>query len=345
MQQQNETRSASRASINNPPGSIGTPRRLGLPRYALAFCALLVLAGCSRPAFLAQPVPTKTGETLVRIENSGTTRVRLQRDAQAAPWDAVSMRNAGDGPLRKVRFWDMGRRSLVLTPAGVKPGDVYTPFTMLPSEELALTAPSAPNAPADQIFGILHWISPNDPVQLAGSFTRTNRARGIENGNIMLTPAEGNEAYVQMELSAPLSYERVRIAWEAEPAPFEPQLWFNLDGDVWARQPLAHRVDWLHPADITQAIAGRRRFWLRLVYEVPREGMSEAGSAAEPPESLIIRRIRIDRQLQGPGGLKDWKTGRNEFDIHAEGKEPNLELRINGKKAQPAPTPATQPKP
>ena len=335
MQQQNATRGARPAPMHDSPGSAGV-----LARF-FGLCALLLLAGCSRPDFYAKAIPSKTGETLVRVENPGTTRVQLERGAQAGAWDAFSMRNAGDGPLRKVQFWDMGRHSLVVTPTGVKAGDVYTPFTMMPGEELALTAPSSPNAPADQLFGILHWISPRDPQQLAGALTRIQRARGIENGSIILTPAEGNEAYVQMELSAPLSYESVRIAWEAEPEPFEPQLWFNLDGDVWARQPLAHRVDWLHPADITQAIAGRRRFWLRLVYEVPKEGSSESGTSAAPPESLIIRRIRIDRQLQGPGELKKWKTGRNDFDVRLEGKDPNLEIRVNGKKPL-APPPATQ---
>jgi hypothetical protein len=311
-------------------------RRVRGSMKVLGICALALLAGCSRPAFIARPVPTQTGEVLVRIENPGTTRVEVERGKQTPPWDALAMRNAGNAPLRNLQFWGLGRHSLIVSPGGeVKPESVYSPFALLPGEELALSSPTGPKAPQGQIFGILHWLSPGAPEQLGGCFMRVKNARIVENGAIALTPGEG-EAYVQLELSAPLTYESVRLAWEAEPAPYEPQVWFNLSGDVWARKPLASRVDWLHPAELAPTIAGYRRFWIRLVYEVPKAGSKEAGRG-EPPQTLIIKRIRIDREMQGPGKLKSWKTGKNSFDVTVEGKDVNLEIRMRGKKAEAKP--------
>ena len=89
----------------------------------------------------------------------------------------------------------------------------------------------------------------------------------------------------------------------------------NLDGDVWTRLgrlPNQPRVDWMHPIDLSSRVAGNHRFWLRLVYEVPPSGSHESG-AASAPQSLVLRRIRFDSEVQGPGRLRTWRNGANEI--------------------------------
>jgi hypothetical protein len=310
----------------------------GQPRFVKPALALILLAlalalnacghGAAGPAPI-QPAPLPGGGSLIRIEQSGVSRVAVERPAGVSiPWEVLSLRNAGVTPLRNVDFWSQGRTSLLLPPGGnFKPEDLYTPFTLLPGEDFALSAPTG----TEQLFGILQWLSPRDPKSLRGSFQNMKNAKIRPDGTIALTPGK-SEAWLQFDLTAPLTYSSVRVAWEAEPEPISPQLWINLEGDVWARIPQPRpRVDWLHPADITQTVAGNRHFWLRLVYEIPEEGQTEAG-AALAAETLVLRRIRIDREVQGPGHLRAWRPGTNLFDLSLQGRsKPELEIRIKGK--------------
>lgn len=303
-----------------------TPHPVPL-RLALSAAVLLLLFACARPAFFTRGAPTPKGEMLARIDHAGTTRVAVERDKKAPAWTAASMRNAAITPIHTLQFWATGATSLLDAPSrAFKPSDVYAPFGLLPGEELALSVPAA-----DQVFGILHWLSPRDADQLKGAIMRSKRAAFDASGHIILAPA-GADAYVQFDLSAPLNYTSVRIAWDAEPAPFQPQLWLNLDGETWVRQLQQERVTWYEPAEMKAKIGGTRHFWIRLGYEIPRGGSREGG-LGPAPEQLTIRRIRIDREFQGPGQLKRWKSGRNQFDVQlTTGANPELEVRLTGGK-------------
>lgn len=312
-------------TASSAPSSSPTRLRPLLPalRLLVAVCALLLLVACARPAFVAQGSPTKNGELLARVEHSGSTRVIVDHDKKSPVWSAVSMRNAAATPIQSLQFWGSGSSSLLTSPGrAFKPTEVYAPFGLLPGEELALSAPGA-----DQIFGILHWLSPRDPDQLKGALMRSKRASFDSSGGILLTPSM-SDAFVQFDLSSPLNYSAVHIAWEADPAPFEPQLWLNLDGETWIRQLQQERVTWYQPADLKAKVGGSRHFWIRLAYEIPKGGTREGG-LGPAPEQITIRRIRIDRELQGPGRLKRWKNGANQFDVTIKGgAHPELEIRL-----------------
>jgi hypothetical protein len=271
--------------------------------------------------------------TFARVEAAGLTRVQAERGRQTPAWETVSLLNAGAEPVQGIQLWGTGRTSL-LAPISrrIKPADLYAPFSLLPGEVAALTGP----ATADQITGLLNWSAPRDLAMLKGSIQRSQRAEFTADGGIVLTPGR-EPAWVQFELGAPLIYSSVRVAWIAEPAPTEPYMMLSVDGNTWIRvprRPDQPRVDWQHPLDLTDRVAGLRRFWIRLAYEVsPSLATRERGGSARPPESLRLRRLRIDREMQGPGRLRKWRTGLNEFDVSIPGPaRPELEIRLSGGK-------------
>ena len=141
---------------------------------------------------------------LVRIDTPGTSRVHLQRERRDLPWEALSMRNAGTAPIRDLKFWGAGRFSLIVAPGGdFKTEEVYNPFSLLPGEEFALSAPQSNN----QVFGIFNWQTPRDAKLLQGSIMRSHQAKVNGDGTIVLIPGKA-EAWVQFELSCAAELQR-----------------------------------------------------------------------------------------------------------------------------------------
>lgn len=322
-----EDRGASRVVEAGPLRGAGRRVR----RALAALGALLLASACAHSPVKLQAMTAAGQGMTARIETAGLTRIQVARDRQSPPWDTVSLLNAAAAPLQGIQLWDAGRSSLLTTAGGkTRTTDLYAPFALLPGEVLALTAP----ATADQLTGLLSWETPREPARLKGSLARIQRAECREDGSIVLTPGK-SAAWVQLELSAPLTFTSARIAWEAEPAPSEPYLMLSLDGDTWirvGRRPEQPRVDWQHPLDLSERVAGIRRFFIRVAYEVPATGSHEPGGA-RAPEALRLRRLRVDREVQGPGRLRKWGAGINEFDVTIKSPaQPELELRLSGGK-------------
>jgi len=70
-------------------------------------------------------------------------------------------------------------------------------------------------------------------------------------------------------------------------------------------------VDWLHPIDLTQYVTGQRHFWIRVAYD------SDLAHGKGPIPTLIIERMRLEREVRGAGSLRKWRNGKNNLRVNS----------------------------
>jgi hypothetical protein len=248
------------------------------------------------------------------------TRVLIARPAAQAPWPGFSLLASGNQPVRQIRFWGLGRNDLVAPPATEKATEVFAPFDLLPRESCALTVDAA-GALASTLRGLCLWELPASAEALQGALRRS-AGLNWDTTHGLLLGTNGATALLEFAFSAPLPHSRVEMAWDFAPAVAEPEIWLSLDGEAWVKQS-GRRVaqPWSEPLDLTAAVHGQRRFMLRV--QIPGERFAETGP-------VVLRRLRVEREFQAPGRLREWRPGLNEISLKIAGRSGPLELRWLG---------------
>lgn len=295
-------------------------------------CLLLVtgLGGCYHPPRRVEAQAGADGMPRVAITAPGLTRVLIARPAAQAPWPGFSLQASGNQPVRQIRFWGLGRNDLVAPSAAAKTEEVFTPFDLLPRESCALTvdsagalvkADAAKAPPASTLRGLCLWELPASAEALQAALRRS-AGLNWDTTHGLLLGTNGATALLEFAFSSPLPHSRVEMAWDFAPAATEPEIWLSLDGEAWVKQS-ARRVaqPWNEPLDLTAAVHGQRRFMLRV--QIPGERFAETGP-------VVLRRLRIEREFQAPGRLREWRPGLNEISLQIAGGSGPLELRWLG---------------
>jgi hypothetical protein len=280
--------------------------------------AALLFIGCAGRLVYTQAPVSQNAEVAVSLEGRGEHRVLVRRQASSPPWNTLLLRNAGGAPLKGVQLWGLGGMDLIELDAATAETRLQ-PFALLPGEQLVVTSTGVAGTSSRLLTGTLAWQWPPTDAP-SGWPGGTRNARRREDGAIELNP-RGDQAWVELSLEAPIALKGMRVAWEAEGPADALAPWVSSDGKTWMKIAPPRRVDLQRPMELGDMAAGHRRVALRLAC---------AGSATGGGP-LILRRLRLEREIEAPGGLRLWPAGLSEarlaFRAPSDGR---LTLRLMG---------------
>jgi hypothetical protein len=118
-----------------------------------------------------------------------------------------------------------------------------------------------------------------------------------------MRPPGEDEARIEIVLDAPAPPRWARLACETDAPPGTLQAWIQSKDGAWIRLRQNDALDFRHPLEVKQeAIQWGRRVPIRLSCSFGQGSRGEA----------TVRRLRIESQVEVPGGLRPWPAGQAE---------------------------------
>lgn len=301
----------------------------------LAVAGLIALAACSRLPGRLKAQTAANGDARITLTHAGPSGIVFELPPKGQPWKTLGLHNAGTSMIKGVALWGLGGASTFAAPVREKKGkSIYSPFSLLPGEQFACSSTGKPRQMGSMINGIFYWELPSDPAMAKGCLTRSRHVSIGEDGTIVFNAAKG-EAFIEFRFNAPLPHTAARVAWRSPSLHDNPQVWVNVNGDVWARLPLPRpQADWFHPVDFSSLIAGRTTFWVRVAYAGPESSPEDETGGRAPVQggkTLTLTQLRIEREVQGAGALPVWRPGKNEVRLSLSApSSPKLDVSLMG---------------
>lgn len=256
---------------------------------ALLFALPVCLAACSRGMQFVTARVSPEGEASATLSEGGVHQVLINPGRQTPRWDGFMLDNQGASRVQNVRLWGIGPIDLIAPTTGS-----FTPFTLRPGERfLCRETPQG-------LEGSFLWQMPVDPAAATAGIERLHRGRIEPGRGIVMRPA-GGEAWVQIAVDAPFDHTGARLGWEVRP-PKALSAWASVDGRAWGQVGGSPAGTWLKPLDISSAIQGKRRFWVRL--------LAPAGTG-----EIVVEKLRLERDILAVGHIRAWRPGINESTI------------------------------
>ncbi len=317
----------------------------GLP----LLCAGL-LAGCLAPVSRIPGIPGNEGALSAELTMPGANLIELDGYPENQAWHSFSLANRGSTTAGNILLWGLGRSSIIHPDNDAIPSVRILPFALLPEEQFICTSTGESGEPGSGLVGSLFWEIPDNLNGFKACMTRRNRVKLNEPSGLTWSNLQ-REGLVEFSFNAPFPHRSAHVSWSAQTTIQSAvsanvtldvtkhiRAWISPDGNSWVRvRPPHGGVSWINPMDLTGLVRNQHQFILRLSVNHP-EGEIISGTRRKRPDNITLTRMRVEREIAAPGGIRPLKMGSDSIPVWfetAQGTPSLLQFRMWNDKLSP----------
>jgi hypothetical protein len=310
---------------------------------------IVLLTGCLTPISRVS-IQSRAEDTLsATLTAPGSSRIHLEGYENDRSWHSFSLANRSPARAGNIVFWGQGRSSIIRPDTDALPPVRILPFSLLPGEHFVCTSTGRAGEAGSGLIGTLLWEIPDDLNGFKACLEKRNRVHLNDPPGLTWYNLE-REGMVEFLFSAPFPHRRASLNWAAQTTIHTMisgdvtldvtdliRVWISSNGKTWVRiNPPRGGVSWINAMDLTELVRDRHSFMLRLSAGYP-EDQIVTDSVRRRPGRIILTRMRVEREISAPGGIRPLKKGSDsipvQFDMNAA--TPNLQFHIWNDKVIP----------